>query len=98
MKNPKRYRHLCVDWVGKSSIQSITLCGVEGEDIGTGQTLCPDCVKVGDALNVCGLGPEAIREFFSVIRAIDPFALKAKIEALRDQAVQMDMQNRGHLN
>ena len=29
MKNPERYRHLRVDWVG----QSITLCGVEGEDI-----------------------------------------------------------------
>ena len=37
MKNPERYRHLRVDWVG----QSITLCGVEGEDIGAGQALCP---------------------------------------------------------
>ena len=33
MKNPERYRHLRVDWVGQSSTQSITLCGVEGEDI-----------------------------------------------------------------
>ena len=32
MKNPERYRHLRVDWVGQSSTQSITLCGVEGED------------------------------------------------------------------
>ena len=38
MKNPERYRHLRVDWVGQSSTQSITLCGVEGEDIGPGQT------------------------------------------------------------
>ena len=29
--------------LGESSTQSITLCGVEGEDIGTGQALCPDC-------------------------------------------------------
>ena len=38
MKNQGRYHHLRVDWVGESSTQSITLCGVEGEDIGTGQT------------------------------------------------------------
>ena len=50
------------NWVGESSTQSITLCGVEGENIGTGQIPCPDCVKVGDALNVCGLGPESLRE------------------------------------
>ena len=35
MKNTERYRHLRVDWVG----QSITLCAVEGEDIGAGQAL-----------------------------------------------------------
>ena len=46
MKNQGRYRHLRVDWVGESSTQSITLCGVEGEDIGTGPTLCPDCAQV----------------------------------------------------
>ena len=57
MKNQGRYHHLRVDWVGESSTQSITLCGVEGEDIGTGQTLCPDCAQVVDALNVCGLVP-----------------------------------------
>ena len=38
MKNQGRYRHLRVDWVGESCSESITLCGVEGEDIGTGQT------------------------------------------------------------
>ena len=41
MKNQGCYRHLRVDWVGESCSESITLCGVEGEDIGTGQTLCP---------------------------------------------------------
>ena len=46
MKKQGRYRHLRVDWVGESSTQSITLCGVEGEDIGTGQTLCPNCAQV----------------------------------------------------
>ena len=45
MKKQGRYRHLRVDWVGESSSESITLCGVEGEDIGTGQTLCPDCAR-----------------------------------------------------
>ena len=53
-----------VDWVSESSTQSITLCGGEGEDIGTGQTLCPDCAQVVDALNVCVLGPESLREIF----------------------------------
>ena len=48
MKNPERYRHLRVNWVSQSSTQSITLCGVEGEDIGPGQTLCPDCAQVGE--------------------------------------------------
>ena len=56
MKNQGRYRHLRVDWVGESSTQSITLCGVEGEDIGDGtDTLsrlrqgrrCPKCLWVG---------------------------------------------------
>ncbi len=56
MKNQEGYRHLRVDWVGESCSESITLCGVEGEDIGTGQTLCPDCAQVADALHVCGLG------------------------------------------
>ena len=86
MKNQGRYRHLRVDWVGESSTQSITLCGVEGEDIGTGQTLCPDCVKVGDALNVCGLGPESLRELFDTLRVIGPSEVKAKMEALRGLA------------
>ena len=59
MKNPGCYHHLRVDWVGKSSTQSIALCGVEGEDIGAGQALCPDC---------CGLGPESLRELFDKLR------------------------------
>ena len=43
MENPGRYHHLRVAWVDDSPTQSITLCGVKGEDIGTGQTPCPDC-------------------------------------------------------
>ena len=98
LKNPERYRHLHVDWVGESSTQSITLCGVEGEDIGTGQTLCPDCAQVDDALNVCGLGPESLRELFDTLRVIGPSEVKAKMEALRDLGVQMDIQARSQLN
>ena len=37
---------LRVDWVGESCSESITLCGVEGEDIGAGQALCPDCAQL----------------------------------------------------
>ena len=98
MKNQDRYRHLRVDWVGESSTQSITLCGVEGEDIGTGQTLCPDCAQVDHALNVCGLGPEILRELFDTLRVIGPSEVKAKMEALRGLGVQMDMQDRSQLN
>ena len=98
MKNPERYRHLRVDWVGQSSTQSITLCGVEGEDIGTGQTLCPNCAQVGEALNVCGLGPESLRELFDALRVFGPSEIKAKMEALRGLGVQMDMQDRASLN
>ena len=79
MKNQGRYRHLRVDWVGESSSESITLCGVEGEDIGTGQTLCPDCAQVADALHVCGLGPESLRELFDTLRVIGPSEVKAKM-------------------
>ena len=98
MKNQDRYHHLHVDWVGESSTQSITLCGVEGEDIGTGQTLCPNCVQVGEALNVCGLGPESLRELFDTLRVIGPSEVKAKMEILRDLGMQMDMQDRSQLN
>ena len=90
MKNTERYRHLRVDWVG----QSITLCGVEGEDIGAGQALCPDCAQVGEALNVCGLGPESLRELFDTLRVFGPSEVKAKMEALRGLGVWMDMQDR----
>ena len=98
MKNQERYRHLRVDWVGESSTQSITLCGGEGEDIGTGQALCPDCAQVDDALNSCGLGPESLRELFDTLRVIGPSEIKAKMEALRGLGVQMDMQDRSQLN
>ena len=98
MKNPERYRHLRVDWVGQSSTQSITLCGVEGEDIGPGHTLCPDCAQVGETLNVCGLGPESLRELFDALRVVGPSEVKAKMEALRGLGVQMDIQARSQLN
>ena len=86
-----------VDWVSESSIESITLCGVEGEDIRTGQTLCPGCAQVSDALNVCGLGPESLRELFDTLRVIDPSEVKAKMEVLRGLGVQMDRQDRTQL-
>ena len=98
MKNQGRYLHLRVDWVGESSTQSITLCGVEGEDIGTGQALCPDCAQVDAALNVCGLGSESLRELFDTLRVIGPAEVKAKMEDLRGLGVQMDMQDRSRLN
>ena len=98
MKNQGCYRHLRVYWVGESCSESITLCGVEGEDIGAGQALCPDCVQVGEALNVCGLGPESLRELFDTLRVIGPSEVKAKMEALRGLGVRMDMQERSQLN
>ena len=98
MKNPGRYRHLRVDWVGELATESITLCGVKGEDIGMGQALCPDCAQVDDALNVCGLGPESLRELFDTLRVIGPSEIKAKMEALRSLGVQMDIQDRSQLN
>ena len=98
MKNPERYRHLRVDWVGESSRQSITLCGNQDADIGTGQPLCPECARVSHALNVCGLGPESLRELFETLRKIGPYDVKAKMEALRGLGVQMDTQDRAQLN
>ena len=98
MKGHARYLHLHVDWVGELTTESITLCGVEGEDIGTGQTLCPNCAQVRDALNICGLGPESLRELFDTLLVIDPSEVKAKMEALRGLGVQMDMQERSQLN
>ena len=98
MKKQEGYRHLRVDWVGESCSESITLCGVEGEDSGTGQTLCPDCAQVADALQVCGLGPESLRELFDTLRVIGPSEVKAKMEALRVLGVRMDMQERSQLN
>ena len=98
MKNQGRYHHLRVDWVGESSSESITLCGGEGKDSGTGQTLCPNCAQVRDALNVCGLGPESLRELFDALRVIDPSEVKAKMETLRGLGMQMEMQARSQLN
>ena len=98
MKSHERYRHLRVDWVGELSTESITLCGSENVANGTEQTLCPDCAKVRDALNVCGLGPESLRELFETLRVIDPSEVNAKMETLRCLGVQMDMQDQAQLN
>ena len=98
MKGHSHYRHLRVDWVGELATESITLCGGENEDSGTEQTLCPDCDRVRDALNVCGLGPESLRELFDTFRVIDPSEVNARVEVLRDLGVQLDIQDRSHLN
>ena len=98
MKNHGRYHHLRVDWVDDSPTQSITLCGAEGEDIGTGRTLCPDCAQVDEALNVCGFGLESLRELFDTLRMIGPSALKAQMERLSAVGKQLDMQDRSSLN
>ena len=98
MENPGRYRHLRVDWVGESSTRSVTLCGVEGEEIATGPALCPDCVQVDNALKVCGLGPESLRELFDTFRVIDPSEVKAKMETLGAVGALLDMQDREPLN
>ena len=68
MKKQGRYHHFGVDWPGESFSESVTLCGVEGEDVGTGQTLCPDCAQVAITLNFCGLGPESlsVSQFYGV--------------------------------
>ena len=99
MKNQDRYHHLHVDWVGESSTQSITLCGVEGENIGTEQTLCPDCAQVDAALNVCGLGPESLcGSYLTRSVVIGPSEVKARMKVLRGLGVQMDRQDRSQLN
>lgn len=99
MKNPEPHHHLCVNWVGQSSTQSITLYGVEVKDTGTGgQTLCPGCAQVAAALNACGLGPESLRELFATLWVIGPSEMKAKMEALRRLGVQMDVQGQAQLN
>ena len=63
---------------------SITLCGIENEARGNEQALCPNCVQVRDALNVCRLGPESLRELFDRLQMIDPSEGKVKMERLRD--------------
>ena len=45
MKIHSGYRHLRVDWVGESATEPITLCGVENEDSGREQMLCPNCAR-----------------------------------------------------
>ena len=39
MKNPGRYHHMRVDWVGESSTRSITLCGARVKRSGRTDTL-----------------------------------------------------------
>ena len=98
MNGHARYRHLRVDWVGELATESIMLCGVECEDNGTEQTLCPDCARVRDALNACGLGPESLREVFDTLRVIGASEVAARLEVLRDLGRHLDMQDRSHLN
>ena len=98
MRGHGRYRHLRVDWVGELSIESITLCGGENEVSETESALCPSCARVRDALNVCGLGPDSLREVFDTLREIGASEVAAKMEVLRDLGRQLDMQDRSHLN
>ena len=99
MKKQGRYHHLGVDWPGESFSELVTLCGGEGGDAGTEQPLCPDCAQGALSLNFCGLGPDRLRQFFSAIRAMDPFALIAQIAALRGRAVEIEnMQDRASLS
>ena len=72
--------------------------GAGNEDIGTGQALYPDCAQVNEALKVCGLGPESLRELFDTLQVIGPSEVKAKMEALRSLRAQMDMQDQASLN
>ena len=98
MKNQGRYRHLRVDWVGELATESITLCGGENEYNGIEQTLCPNCAQVRDAMNVCGFGPESLREIFDTLRVIDPSEMNARVGVLRDLGVLLDMQDRSRIS
>ena len=98
MKDDAHYRHLRVDWVGERATESITLCGIKNEDSGSESALCPSCARVRDALNVCGLGPDSLREVFDTLREIGASEVAAKMEVLRDLGRQLDMQDRSHLN
>ena len=73
MQDGAHYRHLRVDWVGERATESITLCGIKNEDSGSESALCPSCARVRDALNVCGFGPESLREVFDTLREIGHF-------------------------
>ena len=98
MKDDAHYRHLRVDWVGERATESITLCGIKNEDSGSESALCPSCALVRDALNVCGLGPESLREVFDTLREIGASEVAAKMEVLRDLGRHLDIEDRSHLN
>ncbi len=98
MKDHSRYRHLGVDWVGEFATESVALCGGENEDSDTEQTLCPNCAQVRDTLNVCGLGPKSLRGLFDTLRVIDSCEMDARMAVLRDLGMQLDTQDRSHLN
>ena len=49
-------------------------------------------------LNVCGLGPERLRELFDTLRVVDPAALNAQIEQLYAVGAMLDTQDRSQLN
>ena len=97
MKDNTHYRHLRVDWVGEWATGR-SRCAAARMETGTGPALCPDCAHVRDALNVCGLGPESLRELFDTLRVIGPSEVNARMEVLRDLGVHLDMQDRSHLN
>ena len=58
----------------------------------------PPVPQVRNALKVCGLGPESLRELFDTLRVIDPSEVNARMEVLRDLGVQLDRQDRSQLN
>ena len=45
MKKQGRYHHFGVDWPGESFSESVTLCGVKGEDLGTDRHSVPTVPK-----------------------------------------------------
>ena len=76
--------------VGQSSTQSITLCGVEGEDIGDGTDTLPRLRPGRRGPERLWIGPESLRELFDTLRVIGPSEVKAKMEALRSLGVLLD--------
>ena len=49
-------------------------------------------------MQVCGLGPESLRELFDTLRVIDPSEVRAKMETLGAVGALLDMQDRELLN